>query len=31
MQQLVAMTAGVGKYNFEKRMALKLEIFNLNA
>ena len=30
MQQLVAITVGVGKYNCEKRMALELDIFNLN-
>ena len=27
----MAITVGVGKYNGEKRMALELEIFNLNA
>ena len=31
MKQIVEMTAGVGKYNCEKRMALELEIFNVNA
>ena len=31
MQQLVAITVGVGKYNGEKRMALELDIFHLNA